>query len=1075
MTFKQPPLDGSLTLPEIYDWHLDHSPNHPLFVFRSVNEGLHNIVWSQGVQTVHLAANFFLDQIGANDGRTVIAILAITDAFSYFIATMGLMRAGYQPFPLSNRNSPAGIAHLIKEMKVTHILITDDQPTQQLLAASIAVLASRGIELQCIPLPRFGDELIKPSQRFKHCPFSVRAKPDDIALILHSSGSTTFPKPIISTHRMLIERGRAFKFGDTDFCGHVMSTHSVPMYRKFRQFILPRYVVTSLYRRNGIDGNNLDGLAISGFGPDSPIATPSPEQVLLEARATESSMMICVPSYLEMFAGAPLSKHVGDFLVSARVPINLVYGSTETGPIAKMLPLKPHPEGWEYFELSPDLHTILVPEGEDRVFRLVLAPSDAHAFPFTNSRVDGRDVYDTNDLLERHPSNPHLYRLYGRSDDQLMHSTGEKTSPVPIESILTQHPKVWHAVMFGRGRFHAGVIIEPTPECAVNPLEHSKVAQFMEEIEYILVKANTFAPAHSKIFKEMVLIADPKRPLEYTPKGTPKRSSILQVYAKEIEDAYIAFEETSSIDVSLPESWTPAYSLELARAVINKVLPDSRDIKDDADIFQLGCDSLHATHIHNTLVQYLRRFEVDVADIPRHFVYMNPTIERLARFLSHTASPHVADQLSPDNGLAGKIKQMTDLVSKYTSDLPAITGRSGAHEASEEVVLLTGSTGGLGTFVLETLLMNPDIKAVYALNRKGVDPSETLQFRQAQSFERNGIDVRLLGSPQLTLVEADVTQPDLGISPSLYEELRTRVTCIIHNAWKVDFNLSLLSMEPLVAGTRHLVDLALASPHASTPKFVFVSSVGVFSSNSLPFLPQKVLVTRTHNADATKLGPIPEEPVLDPSVSVGTGYSESKWVTETMLHTLSQRTALRPTVVRLGQLCGGRNGRWRASEWFPAIVCGGRMVGSLPILQGDATWLPTHVAAAALVEMRTGSETFLNLQHPRPVPLSSIMAFVSSLIGVPLVPFEAWIANLEAKEGVRKGIVAGNGQNSPALQLLEFFKASLRDNQDSSLALQTPDMAIERALLASPTLSAQRSLTTGDMESWVTYWRSLGY
>lgn len=49
-------------------------------------------------------------------------------------------------------------------------------------------------------------------------------------------------------------------------------------------------------------------------------------------------------------------------------------------------------------------------------------------------------------------------------------------------------------------------------------------------------------------------------------------------------------------------------------------------------------------------------------------------------------------------------------------------------------------------------------------------------------------------------------------------------------AWKVDFNLSLLSMEPLIAGTRHLVDLALCSSRASLPKFVFVSSAGVFAS-----------------------------------------------------------------------------------------------------------------------------------------------------------------------------------------------------------------------------------------------------
>jgi nucleoside-diphosphate-sugar epimerase len=37
-------------------------------------------------------------------------------------------------------------------------------------------------------------------------------------------------------------------------------------------------------------------------------------------------------------------------------------------------------------------------------------------------------------------------------------------------------------------------------------------------------------------------------------------------------------------------------------------------------------------------------------------------------------------------------------------------------------------------------------------------------------------------------------------------------------------------MEPLIAGTRRLVDLALSSPHALPPRLVFTSSIGVVRS-----------------------------------------------------------------------------------------------------------------------------------------------------------------------------------------------------------------------------------------------------
>jgi hypothetical protein len=43
--------------------------------------------------------------------------------------------------------------------------------------------------------------------------------------------------------------------------------------------------------------------------------------------------------------------------------------------------------------------------------------------------IDGRPAYATSDLWQRHPTRPGLYRIYGRADDQIMHSTGEKVCP----------------------------------------------------------------------------------------------------------------------------------------------------------------------------------------------------------------------------------------------------------------------------------------------------------------------------------------------------------------------------------------------------------------------------------------------------------------------------------------------------------------------------------------------------------------------------------------------------------------------------------------------------------------------
>lgn len=48
----------------------------------------------------------------------------------------------------------------------------------------------------------------------------------------------------------------------------------------------------------------------------------------------------------------------------------------------------------------------------------------------TNCAILGVPGFDTNDLFSVHPSNPDLWKIYGRDDDQIMHSIGEKVRVV---------------------------------------------------------------------------------------------------------------------------------------------------------------------------------------------------------------------------------------------------------------------------------------------------------------------------------------------------------------------------------------------------------------------------------------------------------------------------------------------------------------------------------------------------------------------------------------------------------------------------------------------------------------------
>jgi thioester reductase-like protein len=74
------------------------------------------------------------------------------------------------------------------------------------------------------------------------------------------------------------------------------------------------------------------------------------------------------------------------------------------------------------------------------------------------------------------------------------------------------------------------------------------------------------------------------------------------------------------------------------------------------------------------------------------------------------------------------------------------------------------------------------------------------------------------------------------------------------------------------------------------------------------------------------VGPAKESPI-GPEVAIGSGYSESKWVSEKLLEVAAAETSLKPTTIRVGQICSGPNGFWNDKEWLPSLIRSGVYLG----------------------------------------------------------------------------------------------------------------------------------------------------
>ena len=54
--------------------------------------------------------------------------------------------------------------------------------------------------------------------------------------------------------------------------------------------------------------------------------------------------------------------------------------------------------------------------------------NDYSHLPVINTSINGLDAYNTSDLFLPHPTKAGYWKIYGRSDDQIMHNTGEKVA-----------------------------------------------------------------------------------------------------------------------------------------------------------------------------------------------------------------------------------------------------------------------------------------------------------------------------------------------------------------------------------------------------------------------------------------------------------------------------------------------------------------------------------------------------------------------------------------------------------------------------------------------------------------------
>ncbi|KAJ2995766.1 hypothetical protein NUW58_g1183 [Xylaria curta] len=865
-------LFGRRTVPSAIDELAQSFPAKSWASFPSSHDEIQHVSFSSCATAVNTAAWWLKKNLGTSDTFQTVAYLGPND-IRYLILFCAAVKCGYKILFTSPRNSREGHAQLFQTTSCT-VLLYDSMSSHRSLPQTPC--------LKVIPVPSLDDLL--NSKNIPHFPFqkTFDEARDDPCVVLHTSGTTSIPKAITLSHGQLAVFDAQWKISPLD--GRQVFLQGMGTCSSFL-VALPFFHMAGFSMGIWLPLN--PNMSVVFTSPLKPLSLFSIEQTLdsikvggaiippsLLQEAVDSRPMLDKIARLKhvFYGGAPLSYEAG-FALSSRTHLCNQIGSTESVVLTTHLTDR---TDWDYIcfgsECSGyDFRQTSLPD----MFELVIMRK--HDKQDLQAVFQGNDMseFSTKDLYSKHPRKPHHWKYQGRLDDIIVLSHGEKLNPISNESLIGSHPLLRSAMYIGTGKPHPAVILE-LAEGKISRLDAKKI---LEAVWPLIEQANALSPSYSQLCKSHLIIADPSKKFLRTTKGTLKRLRTVQLFKSEIRAIYDA-------PVKLPD---PAKRIDISRhdelqEFVHTVYQKASKLEHlqlDEDIFLAGADSLSIQSTVEALKAsvFLPDLRVDTSWISQKAVYANPTTRSMTKFLESLGRP----QVPPTEPLLEQMRFLQEVYERYRRQLPGGGTMVSKEAPATATVLLTGSTGNLGSYVLGSLLKRDDVDQVICLNR-----SEDAAERQLRRNAEKGLCTEL-GGPRVKFLHADLSQPQFGLNKLDYGYIQSNVTTILHIQWPVNFNLPLSSFEPQLQGVVNLVNLAVGA--AYNPKFFFVSSISAVNN----WRRQIHLQHPFYN--------VPERHFTDLSLA-SSGYGQSKAITSDLLYYASSQCGLRGTTLRLGQVAG---------------------------------------------------------------------------------------------------------------------------------------------------------------------------
>ncbi len=416
---------------------------------------------------------------------------------------------------------------------------------------------------------------------------------------------------------------------------------------------------------------------------------------------------------------------------------------------------------------------------------------------------------------------------------------------------------------------------------------------------------------------------------------------------------------------------------KLIHSVWKKILKiDEISINDN--FFEIGGHSLLVAQL-----TFMLREKYDLK-IPMTKLFEHPTICEMGKVIDTLKNPEVNSTTSiTKNELLKDVHLQSDIKPKYPFELKKMKNKK---------ILLTGSTGFVGAYLLDNLLKNTNAEIyclIRAQNEKEAEDKLIINMKYHNLWDENS-------KTRIKLVIGDLSESLLGLEQNLFNELCEEIDVIYHNGALVNLTYPyIVTKAPNVLGTIEIIKLACK---VKTKPIHFTSTLSVFSDND----------KRVSENDISMNGH-----------DINTGYSQSKWVAEQILNIARDR-GVPVNIYRLGRVFGSSDtGICQPDDFLWKFIKSCITLSKIPKMNEYFNISPVDYVAKSILSLSKDNNNYMHNFHiisEEEVSFKTI-ALALKKVGYDLdeIDYESWLTEFEIYNSKNRE----KGELSPISLLLQ--------------------------------------------------------